>query len=131
MTRKDIVKLPNKVLRRRSQRVGVITDEVRNLAQAMMDATLDWEDHRQNEVGVALAAVQVGQPVRIVVVRADLKDKDNRDFKVFINPEIVKKEGEIINAPEGCLSVADVYGMVPRYQKVKVKALNSEGRAVR
>src|SRR5687767_13794051 len=101
MTRKDIVSLPNPQLRQRSQRVGVVNDEVRQLAESMMAATLDWEDHRKNEVGVALAAVQIGQLSRMVIVRANLKDKDQREFKVFINPEIVKKEGDLKAAPEG------------------------------
>ena len=125
VTRKNIITIPNPLLRQRSQRVGIVDSDLKSLAQAMMDATLDWEDHRQNEIGVALAAVQIGKPQRIVVVRADLKDKANRMFNVFYNPEIVKQEGELVEAPEGCLSVKDAYGIVPRYEKVKIKALNS------
>lgn len=131
MTRKDIITIPNPILRKHSQRIGVVDKDVMKLAQSMMDATLDWEDHRQNEVGVALAANQIGKPQRIVVVRTDVRDKANRSFKIFINPEIVKREGEQIEAPEGCLSVKDVYGLVPRYAKVKIKALNSEGKPIR
>lgn len=131
MTRKDIVTLPKKVLRERSRRINVITDEVKQLAEDMMNVTLDWEDHRKNEFGVALAAVQIGQLQRIVVIRNNFRDKQDRGFKVFINPEIVKYDGEIEEKPEGCLSIKDMYGLVPRYSKVKVKALNLEGKKVR
>jgi peptide deformylase len=50
---------------------------------------------------------------------------------VFINPEIVKAEGEPTEELEGCLSVTDIYGSVARYPKVKVKALSLDGRQVR
>jgi peptide deformylase len=131
MTRKDIITLPNPLLRKRSQRVAIVDKDALALTKGMVAATLDWEKHRKNEVGVALAAVQVGQTVRAVVVRADLKDKDNRDFKIFFNPEIVKHEGDPVKAPEGCLSVKDVYGLVPRYPKIKLKALDASGHPIR
>jgi len=49
----------------------------------------------------------------------------------LINPEIVKYEGEITTDYEGCLSVKDIYGKVPRYTKIRIKALNIEGHQVR
>jgi peptide deformylase len=66
-----------------------------------------------------------------VVIRDDFDDKANRSFSVFINPEIVKAEGEPTEELEGCLSVKDIYGSVLRYPKVKVKALNLDGQPVR
>jgi peptide deformylase len=50
---------------------------------------------------------------------------------VLINPEIIKKEGKIITDQEGCLSVKDVYGLVPRHEKVRIKALDINGHEVR
>jgi peptide deformylase len=97
----------------------------------MKQATLNWESSREHEVGVALAAVQINELHRVIVVREDFNDKTNTNFEVFINPEIVKYEGEIIEDFEGCLSVADVYGKVPRYNKVRVKALSIEGKEIR
>ena len=97
----------------------------------MKDATLDWEDSRDHEVGVALAAVQVDKLLRIVVVRNDFDDKKNREFTVFINPVIAKYEGKIIEDFEGCLSVKDIYGKVPRHDKVKVDATSEDGRKFR
>lgn len=131
MKKDDIITLPNPHLRERSKRVGIISDEIKQLIKYMEEATLDWEDSREHEVGVALAAIQVDQPYRVVIVRNDFENKNDRSFSVFINPEITKLEGELIEDFEGCLSVRDVYGKVPRHQKVKVKALNEQGQEIR
>lgn len=97
----------------------------------MAAATLDWEDHREHEFGVALAAVQVDKSIRVVVVRRDFKDKSVRDFDTYINPEITRYEGEPRSEIEGCLSVKDIYGEVKRYPKIKIKAQDLEGRTVK
>jgi peptide deformylase len=97
----------------------------------MKSATVDWDQSRDHEVGVALAAVQIDRLYRIVIVRDDYNDKENQNFTVFINPEITKHEGKIEADFEGCLSVPNVYGKVPRHTKVRVKALNLEGREFR
>jgi peptide deformylase len=86
---------------------------------------------RQYEVGVALAAVQVDRLLNIIVVRNDFDNKQDKTFTVFINPEILKYEGNIEQDFEGCLSVPDIYGMVSRYSKVKVKAQNEHGNYFR
>ncbi len=130
-SRKDIITLPHKDLRKRSVRVGLITPEIYQKIEDMKTATLDWEDHRDHEVSVALAGVQVDELLRIVIIRESFEDKSNRNFMVFINPEITKLEGEIEEDFEGCLSILDVYGKVPRHNKVRVKALNSNGKEVR
>ena len=97
----------------------------------MQEATLDWEDSRDHEVGVALAAIQVDQPLRIVVIRNNFDNKKDRTFAIFINPVITKYEGEIVEDFEGCLSVPDIYGKVPRHTKIRLKALDQNGREVR
>lgn len=97
----------------------------------MTEALLDWEDHREHEVGVALAAVQINQLFRVIVIRNDFDDKNNRTFLVLINPEITKYEGKIEEDFEGCLSVKGIYGKIPRYSKVRVKALDMSGKEVR
>lgn len=126
-TRESIIILPHKHLRQRSKKVGVVDDSIRRIVDDMKNATLDWEDNRDHEIGVALAAVQIDQLYRIIVVRNDLENKEDRSFSIFINPKIVKAEGEIIEDFEGCLSVKDLYGKVPRHSKVKVKALDING----
>lgn len=131
MNRKAIISLPNDHLRSRSKKVGIVTDDVKKLIQGMQEATLDWEASREHEVGVALAAIQVDQPLRIVVIRNNFDDKNDKTFTVFINPEITKYEGDVEEDYEGCLSVPDIYGKVPRHTKVRVKAQDLHGREFR
>lgn len=131
MNRNNIITLPNPHLRQKSQRARVVTEAIKKLVSDMEAATLDWEDHRPHEVGVALAAVQIDSLHRIVVVRNDFENKENRTFFALINPEIIKFEGKPELDYEGCLSVKDIYGLVPRYPKVRIKALNLEGKELR
>lgn len=131
MTKDDIITLPNRHLRQRSQKVNFVTPEIEKLISDMETATIDWEASRNHEVGVALAAIQIDQPKRIVVVRNDFNDKDDHTFTVFINPVITKYEGSVEKDYEGCLSVRDVYGLVPRYTKVRVKAMDVNGKEFR
>jgi peptide deformylase len=127
----SLITLPNSNLRKRSKKVAVITDEIKKVIQDMQATTLDWEQSRDHEVGVALAAVQIDKLLRIVVIRTDFNNKEDHNFSVFINPEITKYEGTIEEDFEGCLSVKDIYGKVPRYNKVRIKALDTEGREFR
>ncbi len=130
-TRHDIITLPNKNLRERSKKVGVVSQEILELIEQMRSATLDWEDNRKHEVGVALAAIQIDKLYRVVIIRNDFDDKKNREFTAFINPEITKYEGNIVEEYEGCLSIKDIYGKVPRYEKVKIKAIDINGKPFR
>jgi peptide deformylase len=131
MKKSDIITLPNPNLRTRSKKVGIITDDIKAIIAGMQAATLDWEASRDHEVGVALAGVQVDKLLRIVVIRNDFDNKDDHSFSVFINPVITKYEGAIEEDFEGCLSVKNIYGKVPRYTKVRVKALNEDGQEIR
>ena len=130
-TKESIITLPNPHLRTRSKKIGVVDTATKKLIQDMVSATLDWEDSRAHEVGVALAAIQIDSPLRVVVVRNNFDDKKDRSFRVFINPEITKYEGDVVEDHEGCLSIKDIYGKVPRYSKVRIKAMNEQGREVR
>lgn len=131
MTEKDIVTLPDTRLKKKSVRVNIIDDSVKKLAADMIEATLDWEAHRKHESAAALAAVQIGQHYRVVVIRHDMDKKGSPKFDVYVNPEIVKFEGEPEEELEGCLSVTSIYGSVPRYPKVKVKATGLDGKPIK
>lgn len=131
MKKEDIITLPNSHLRQKSRKITTIDDDLHKLVADMTAATLDWEDSRPHEIGAALAAVQIDRLERVVIVRSDFDEKDNRDFTVLINPEIVKYEGDIAADYEGCLSVKDIYGKVPRHTKIRVKALNIDGQPIR
>jgi peptide deformylase len=97
----------------------------------MKAATISWDHSREHEVGVALAAVQINQLYKIIVVRNNYEDKADVSFSAFINPIITKLEGSIEEDFEGCLSVQDIYGKVPRYTKIRVKALDERGQTFR
>ena len=131
MKKEAIITLPNPHLRQKSQRVHVVSDETRQLIKDMTDASIDWENSRPHEISAALAAVQVDKLERVVIVRADFERKSTREFITLINPEIVKYEGEIVEDFEGCLSVKSIYGKVPRYSKIRVKAMGLDGEEVR
>ncbi len=131
MKKEDIITLPNSHLREKSAKVHVITDDIVRLIDNMTVASLDWEDSRPHEISAALAAVQIDAMQKVIIVRSDFEDKATRHFTALLNPEIVKFEGTIVSDYEGCLSVNKVYGMVPRYTKIRVRALDLNGDEVR
>lgn len=131
MTKDDIIILPNDHLRQTSAKVREITDATLDLVKDMTDAAVDWERSRPHEISAALAAVQIDSLERVIIVRSDFDDKENNHFTALVNPEIVKYEGAMVEDYEGCLSVKDIYGKVPRYNKIRVRAVNLEGQEVR
>lgn len=131
MKKEDIITLPNPHLRQKSQRIHIVDATTQKLIAHMEDAALDWEDSRPHEISAALAAVQIDELKKVVIVRSDFENKDDRDFTVLINPEIIKYEGNIKEDYEGCLSVKDIYGKVPRHTKIRVKALSADGKPIR
>jgi peptide deformylase len=130
MTKDDIITLPNKHLRTSSEQVNEIGEQILSIVEEMKAATIDWDESRDHEIGVALAAIQIDHSVRIIIIRNDLEDKEDMSFNVYINPEIIKLYGNIVEDYEGCLSVPDIYGKVSRYSKVKVRAKNLDGKVV-
>ncbi len=126
--KRTIISLPHKDLRRKSTHIDKVDDDVRDLCDRMAAATLEWEATREHEVGVALAAVQIDELKRVVIIRNDIENKEDKSFTVFINPEIIRHSGEPVTDYEGCLSVKDMYGLVPRYPSVTVRAMTIEGK---
>lgn len=109
----------------------MVDDTTQQLISDMVSASIDWEQSRPHEISAALAAVQIDRLERVVIVRNNFDDKADNGFTALINPEIVKYEGDIVADYEGCLSVSDIYGKVPRHTKVRVKALDINGNEVR
>lgn len=131
MKKENIITLPHPNLRERSKKISPPDDSTAQLVRDMTDASLDWEDSRPHEISAALAAVQIDRLERVVIIRSNFEDKSDREFITLINPEIVKYEGEIISDFEGCLSVSNIYGKVPRHSKVRVRALDENGHEIR
>ncbi|MEO5950450.1 MAG: peptide deformylase [Candidatus Saccharimonadales bacterium] len=131
MKKEDIITLPSPHLRQKSLKIHVIDDVTLKLVDDMTSAALDWEASRPHEISAALAAVQIDRLDRVVIVRSDFDDKSLPEFTALINPVVVKYEGSVVDDYEGCLSVSHVYGKVPRYTKIRVKAVDLEGNEVR
>lgn len=128
---RNLVTTPDPRLRAKSTKVREITDEIRDIIADMTAASLDWEAKHPYELSAAMAAPQLGENKRIIIIRDDLNDKENNSFTALINPEVIRTEGNIVKDYEGCLSVPEIYGLVGRPDKVKVKALLEDGNEVR
>ena len=127
----DIITTPDPRLREKSKKVNHITEKTREIVDKMVKASLEWEEEHPYELSAAMAAPQLGINERIIIVRDDLEDKDNKSFTALIDPEVIKTEGKINKDYEGCLSVPTIYGLVPRPDKARIKAKILDGHEVR
>ena len=141
----NIVYTPNPVLLKKTKPVEKITEEILTLIEEMKGAL------RESDIGVGLAAPQVGSTLQIFLVSPQLADKKNKDgekISVFINPKIIskspvkkaktkkgkRKPSESDGKPsksegklEGCLSIPDVWGPVTRSTKISLRYLDEKG----
>lgn len=116
---REIVKYPDPILQRPTEKIAAFDDELRTLAADMFESMYKAQ-------GIGLAAPQIGVGKRITVI--DLSNKQNANDKiVLVNPEIVHKEGKQVEE-EGCLSLPDIRDKVSRAAKVKVKAQDLDGK---
>ena len=118
MSLKDILIYPEKRLRKKSQTVEKINKEI----QKLLD---DLADTMYNAPGVGLAAPQIGENVRVLVVDISTKEEEN-SLMELINPAITNSSGTQ-SSEEGCLSIPGYYGNITRKKKVTVEAVNRDG----
>jgi peptide deformylase len=104
------------VLRRRAETIATVTPEIRRLADDMIETMYD-------EVGIGLAAPQIGASVRLLVVG----DEEGRGAQVLVNP-VITEQGGTVTAEEGCLSLPGFFAPVTRAQWVKVEAQDLDGK---
>lgn len=128
---REIITTPDPRLRQKSSKVNHITDETQEIIADMVRLSLEWEKQHPYELSAAMAAPQMGVNQRIIIVRDDFDDKKNNTFTPLINPEVIKTDGKIVKEHEGCLSVPEIYGLVGRPHKVKIKAKLADGTDVR
>ena len=119
MAIRKILKYGDPLLRQKSKEVSKISKKIQTLAEDMLDTM-----YANN--GVGLAAVQVGELLRMFVIDVS-NPKEKYNPIVLINPKIIKKEGAV-GCNEGCLSFPEVYTEVRRYKNVTVKALDIKGK---
>ena len=122
MAIRPLVILPDPRLRLKSAPVDKIDDEVRRLADDMLETMYDAP-------GVGLAAIQIGEPRRLVTIDTAKKDEERRPV-VLVNPEIVWASEETSTYEEGCLSIPEYYEEVERPARVKVRYTDLDGKAV-
>lgn len=118
MTIRDIVYYPNNVLTTPCKPVDNFDDELKTLAEDMIETMYDAP-------GIGLAAPQVGILRRIAVIDTARGEEESR-LIVLVNPEIVHREGKII-WEEGCLSIPQVYEKIERSKQVRVRAQDVNG----
>ena len=124
MALREVLQFPDKRLREKSKPIAEITDEIRVLAEDMLEVMYD-------EPGIGLAAPQVGEQVRLIVIDTDWTEEDaEKNPLVLVNPEITAREGSI-TWTEGCLSVPDFQADVERSESVTLEAQDLEGEGVR
>ena len=123
----DIVQIGDPVLRRKAHKITQIDRDIRLLAEDMVETLRD-------SGGVGLAAPQVGESIRMIVVEYpeddSVEDSPKKTYKV-INPEIIWRSEETVDGDEGCLSIPGYVGTVTRNESIKVKGLSVFGRPLK
>jgi len=116
---KKILVYGDEILRKESKEVHKVSAKIKTLVK-------DLKDTMYAANGVGLAAPQIGENVRVFVIDVSEEDEPYNPI-VFVNPKIIQKSGAT-NSYEGCLSFPEAYTNVRRYENVKVKALDINGR---
>ena len=122
MALREILVVPHPVLKQVSKPVAKVDDTLR----ALMDDMLETMYYAP---GIGLAAIQIGEPVRVIVM--DLaREGEPKAPQYFVNPEILWASEETQPYEEGCLSVPEYYDEVERPAQVKLRYLNYQGDQV-
>lgn len=122
MAIREILVVPNPVLKQVSQPVERVDDDLR----ALMD---DMLETMYAAPGIGLAAIQIGVPKQVIVMDLAGPDEEKQP-RYFVNPQILESSQDTQPYEEGCLSVPEIYDEVERPAKVKLKYLNYHGEEV-
>jgi peptide deformylase len=111
----SIVKYPDKRLKQKSKNIEKFDDELHNLLDNMYPIMMDTN-------GIGLAAIQVAQPVRVLILNIPDEDGEQPDENLLeiINPVFTKQSGETVYQ-EGCLSVPEFYEDIKRYETISIE----------
>ncbi len=122
MTVKKIITVPDPLLKEISEPINKVDSKTQSLLDDMLETMYDAP-------GIGLAAVQVGIPLRLIVVDVTWKKEDGHKNPTFlINPKIVSKSEKMSSYEEGCLSIPDQYAEIERPESCIVEYLNYEGK---
>jgi len=119
----ELITLPDERLRQTSQPVVQFDDKLRKFTKDLEQAMLDGPG------GVGIAAPQLGVLQRIVIVDCSLGLHKNKNHGrlIMVNPEIIAQDGEVLGR-EGCLSVPEWVGTVPRARRISVRYQDVQGK---
>ena len=120
MAKREIITIPDPLLREVSAPVERVDDDVRRLMDDMLEAMYEAP-------GIGLAAVQVAVPRRIVVVDT-AREEEERNPLFLVNPEIVSLSDEMRPHEEGCLSIPEFYAELERPARCTVQFLDRDGK---
>jgi peptide deformylase len=122
MAIREILTVPDPRLKQVSKPVeGGVTDEIRTLMDDMLETMYDAP-------GIGLAAIQIGEPLRVIVM--DLQENDEKNPRFFVNPAILPLTEDKLPYEEGCLSVPDVFEEVERPVQCRIRYLDYDGNEV-
>jgi peptide deformylase len=138
MAIREIIEVPDPRLKQVSAPVETFDDDLKTLVEDMFETMYDAP-------GIGLAAIQVGVPLRVLVIDLQPDDEDaepeechhdghkhyhqpvKREPRIFINPEILDPSEETISYNEGCLSVPEIYAEVERPARIRARWQDLEG----
>ena len=123
MAIREIIKVPNPILKKVSKPVDQVDDEIRGILDDMLDTMYDAP-------GIGLAAIQIGIPLRMLVIDISSvgeKENNEKNPQFFINPEIIAPSNNLSSFEEGCLSVPGIWEEIERPDECIVKFLNRNG----
>jgi len=120
MALREIIKLPDKRLRLKSEPVKRIDAGIRKLVDDLFETMYEAP-------GIGLAAIQIGVAKRVVTMDLSKKEDDHKPL-VFIDPEVTWRSEEVSKYEEGCLSIPEFYEEVERPARVKVRYLDLAGK---
>lgn len=115
-----------KILHYPDNRLRIVAKPIKKINKKIYEIAHNMIDTMIQEEGIGLAATQVNIQLQIIVINKIIEKKDNL---ILINPKIIEKEGNI-SIEEGCLSIPEYRAFIPRFDYIKVQAMNIKGKEI-
>ena len=123
MSVRPITKIPSLVLYKKANKVKEFDASLNRLIADMTDTL-------HSTTGVGLAAPQIGESERVIIVEYG-EEGEEPSFYALVNPEITERSDEMVTGIEGCLSVPDLIGEVSRHESITVRGFDQNGKKLK